>query len=623
MRFSILFAGLLIWMTSCGGGSGGGGGAPPPNNAVLTPIYDIQGSGSSSPLDGRTVTVDGVVTGDFQTGDADETRNLGGFYIQSVPDGDFATSDGVFVYDGPNPAVDVSAGDSVRVQGRVTEHFGETQITAGGVTVRGSGGILPVPVSLPAAATTTNSDGQLVADLERYEGMLIRFPQALTVAALYELERMGEVLLAQGGRSYQFTNQNAPDAAGYQDYREAIAARRILLDDGLRIEGASPVRYLNAGAAPGYSVRVGDQLTDLTGVLRYSRGSGPKGTETYRLMPTVEPRFVSANPRPGAPGIAGALQIASFNVLNFFSGVDSGQPSCGPLGDANCRGADSDEELVRQLQKIVTALELLDADIVGLIELENNAGESLQQVVAALNARVGAGSYAYLDTGTIGDDAIKTGFIYKTATVSLFGTPAILDATVDSRFNDARNRPALAQTFAQSSNGARLTVVVNHLKSKGSDCAADGDPNRGDGQGNCNATRSSAAEAIADWLDGDPTASGDADFLIIGDLNAYLLEDPLTALKDAGFTNLIQSAGGLDAYSFVFDGQAGALDHALASASLAPQVAAVLEWHINADEPPLLDYNLESGRDPALFDGATPYRASDHDPLVIGLDLDP
>jgi len=613
--------GLLVTLTSCG--SGGNGDSLPPGDPALTAIYDVQGSGDASPLVGQAVNVDGVVTGDFQDGDADTTRNLGGFYLQNLPDADFATSDGVFIFDDANPAVDVSEGDLVRVHGVVTEFFGETQITATSVTVHGVGEILPVPINLPARATTTNSDGRLIADLEHYEGMLVRLPQALTVSALYELERAGEVLLTQGGRPFQFTNQNAPDVAGYNAYREAIAARQILLDDGLRVANATPIRYLHAGTAPGYSIRIGDRITDLTGVLRYSRGSGPNGVETYRLMPTTSPSFESANPRPGIPSIAGSLRVASFNVLNFFSGVDEGQPVCGPSANANCRGADSAAELARQLGKIVTALQMLDADIVGLIELENNSTESLQQIVDALNTRVGAEAYAYVSTGTIGDDAIKTGFLYRPDAVNAAGPPAVLDSTVDSRFNDARNRPALAQTFTQASDDARLTVVVNHLKSKGSDCVADGDPNQGDGQGNCNATRSSAAAAIADWLATDPTSSGDPDFLVIGDLNAYLLEDPLAALRNADFVNLAEAAAGTEAYSFVFDGQSGALDHALASASLALQVAEALEWHINADEPVVLDYNLESGRDPALFDSGTPYRASDHDPLLIGLDLTP
>ena len=107
--------------------------------------------------------------------------------------------------------------------------------------------------------------------------------------------------------------------------------------------------------------------------------------------------------------------------------------------------------------------------------------------------------------------------------------------------------------------------------------------------------------------------------LIIGDLNAYLREDPLTAFASAGYTNLLKPQTG--AYSFSFDGQAGALDHAIVSASLLPQVAETIEWHINADEPRVLDYNLENGRNPDLFDGSTPYRSSDHDPVVIGFEL--
>jgi predicted extracellular nuclease len=263
---------------------------------------------------------------------------------------------------------------------------------------------------------------------------------------------------------------------------------------------------------------------------------------------------------------------------------------------------------------------MINADIVGLNELENNASASLQTIVAALNNALGAGSYSFVDTGTIGGDAIKVGFIYKPSTVTPQGAFAILDSNVDARFDDNRNRPALAQTFMQGSNGAVLTVVVNHLKSKGSDCDSAGDPDTGDGQGNCNLTRSNAAAAIADWVALDPTTSGDPDYLIMGDLNAYVAEDPLTVLKSAGFTNLVETAGG-DAYSFNFGGQAGALDHALASPSLVPQVAATIEWHVNADEAALIDYNLDAGRDFALFDGTTPYRASDHDPVIIGLDL--
>ena len=613
MRFKTVFAGMLM-LGACGGGSSGGGAAPTlPPQQDITPVTEVQGSGSASPLEGQTVTVRGLVTGDFQENDADDLSNLGGFYLQGIPDGDLATSEGIFVFDGNDPSTDVSVGQTVEVQGTVNEYFGETQINANSVRVAGVGTRLPFPLRLPSQATVTNSDGEIVADLEHLEGMLVTLPQELTVSELRNLERYGSLTLSQGGRLYQFTNNSAPDVAAYATHKSRTAARSIVLDDGRRSSNPANPRYLG--------VRAGDTIAPLTGVLRYSRGSGGDGKETWRLMPTVPPAFDSVNPRPGAPAVGGGVHVASFNVLNFFSTIDTGQDNCGPQGNDGCRGADSAEEQDRQLAKIVSALALMDADIVGLVELENNASASLQMIVDALNARIGSNDYAFVDTGVIHEDVIKTGFLYKTSTIDLVGDFAILDRSVDSRFNDARNRPALAQTFATTATGAVLTVVVNHLKSKGSSCDSDGDPNTSDGQGNCNQTRTNAAAAIADWIATDPTGSNDPDVLIIGDLNAYLREDPLTAFVNAGMTNLLD--GQSDAYSFVFDAQAGALDHAVVSATLLPQVVETIEWHINADEPALLDYNLEFGRDPALFDPDSPWRSSDHDPVIIGLDLDP
>ena len=571
-------------------------------------------------MEGQTVTVQGLVTGDFQENDGDGRRNLGGFYLQDgPPDTDFQTSDGVFVFDGNSPTTDINSGDVVEVTGTVAEFFGETQINASSVRVIGAGAVIPTPINLPVSAAINNSDGDPIADLERYEGMLVRFSDTLTVSGHRNLGRFGALTLSEGGRLIQFTNSNDADVAGYSAHKDLNARRSIVLDDGLRSQDPADKHYLKAGPTPDYSIRAGDTLDSLTGNLRYSRGSGGSGDETWRLMPTVDPEFVSANPRPPAPAISGAIRVAGFNVLNFFTTIDGGQSNCGPQGDQSCRGADSNAEFARQLEKTVTALTMLDADIIGLIELENNASESLSTLVDEMNARIGAVEYTWVDTGSIHDDVIKTGFVYRSSTISTAGNFAILDRSVDSRFNDARNRPALAQSFVVDATGAVFTVAVNHLKSKGSSCDADGDPNLDDGQGNCNMTRTNAAAALADWLATDPTGSGDDDVLIIGDLNAYVEEDPLTALASAGYTNLLGTQA--DPYSLIFDAQAGALDHALVSAALASQVNEAIEWHINADEPSLLDYNLENGRDPTLFDGTTPYRTSDHDPVVIGLDL--
>ena len=311
--------------------------------------------------------------------------------------------------------------------------------------------------------------------------------------------------------------------------------------------------------------------------------------------------------------------MATFNLLNYFTTIDTGRRVCGPRQDGACRGADSEAEFRRQQAKLVTALGQADADIVGLVELENNARASLASLVDALNDN-GEASYAYVDTGTIGDDSIKVGLIYQPETVTPLGRHAILDGAVDFRFNDRRNRPVLAQSFVENRNAAVLTVAVVHLKSKGSPCDDDGDPDLGDGQGNCNRTRTLAAEAMGDWLAADPTASGDPDVLIVGDFNAYRREDPIAALESAGYRRLAPHADTDVSYSYVFRGRSGALDHALASATLAAQVAGVVEWHVNADEPPVLDY-LEHDRDPALFDPDSPYRSSDHDPVIVGLNL--
>jgi hypothetical protein len=118
-------------------------------------------------------------------------------------------------------------------------------------------------------------------------------------------------------------------------------------------------------------------------------------------------------------------------------------------------------------------------------------------------------------------------------------------------------------------------------------------------------------------------AADDADVLIVGDMNAYGMEDPIRVLDAAGYENQIERfvrPNGTP-YSYVFGGASGYLDHALASTSLAAQVAGVTEWHNNADEPEAIDYNIEAtGQDPYL---ANPYRASDHDPVVVSLNLAP
>jgi endonuclease/exonuclease/phosphatase family metal-dependent hydrolase len=339
------------------------------------------------------------------------------------------------------------------------------------------------------------------------------------------------------------------------------------------------------------------------------------------MQPVGNITFSNNNPRTSQPNDVGSsFKIASFNVLNYFNGDGLGG------GFPTSRGADSAFEFNRQRDKVIAAINAIDAAVVGLMEIENDGygpESAVQDLVNGLNS---AGqNYAFIDPGVsvIGTDEIAVALIYQPDKVTPVGNAAILDSSVNPLFDDTKNRPALAQTFIDNATGAQFTVVVNHLKSKGSDCNDVGDPDTGDGQGNCNVTRTQAAQALAAWLAGDPTGAGDSDILIIGDLNSYAMEDPITALKNAGYTNLVEQYQGDQAYSYTFFGESGYLDHALASASLASQVTGVTEWHINTDEPVALDYNEEfkTPNQVMTYYNPDPYRASDHDPVVIGLDL--
>lgn len=282
----------------------------------------------------------------------------------------------------------------------------------------------------------------------------------------------------------------------------------------------------------------------------------------------------------------------------------------------------------RQWARIIAALAGIDADVVGLIEIGNYPGDvPVANLVSGSNDVLGAGTYDYVATGAIGDDAIGQAFIFKPATVSLVGAHALLDdpaftnplAYADGVEDPPQlSRPALAQTFMDNSTGGIFTVVVNHLKSKGSACGpGDGDPV----QCNCNVTRTLGAQAFLSWLATDPTGSGDADVLVIGDLNAYDKEDLVDTLVAGVYTDLILKYMGEGAYSYVFDGQVGYLDHGLADVdvAIAGDVTGATVWHINADEPDLIDYDMTFRQD-ALY-AADPYRPSDHDPVIIGLSV--
>lgn len=583
------------------GGNNGGNAGTCSDPATL--ISSIQGVGSESPLAGTTVEVEAVVVGDFQGSDG-----LKGFFLQeedSDQDGNPFSSEGIFIFE--TSGVDVTVGDLVRVSGSVTEYFGLTEINnVTSVTVCSSGAsVTPATPVLPAA----NSEY-----LEQFEGMAVDFSQPLTVSENYNLGRYGELVLSSG-RLINPTNVVTPGAEA-NAMQAANNLNRIILDDGQTAQNPDPIIHPVPGLSAFNTVRGGDTVENLTGVMNYSFNE-------YRVQPIDAVVFTNSNPRPTAPAIEkddAVIRVASFNVLNFFNGNGLGG------GFPTSRGADSFSEFERQKTKIITAITSMDADIIGLMEIENDgysANSAIAELVAGLNAAAIAGtSYAFVDPAltTLGTDEIAVGIIYRADRVTPNGIAA---TTSEGPFAD-RNRQPLAQSFQSNANSKKqLTVAVNHFKSKGS-CPGDSSINddQGDGQGCWNAVRTEASNFLADWLATYPTGVEDEDILIIGDINAYAKEDPLTAFVSKGYTDLIDAIGTeADQYSYVFFGQAGRLDHAVASASLVGQVKAISTYHINTDEPRVLDYN-EEFQSPAQVESlynADAYRASDHDPVLVDI----
>jgi predicted extracellular nuclease len=575
----------------------------PPAEAVCeapstVAIGSVQGPGAESPVVGQMVDIEGIVVGDFQA-----TGQYDGYYLQDSGDSDTATSDGIFVY-APG-GHDVAVGDEVHVVGEVSEFFGMTEVTAADVAVCDTG------LDVPAA-----TEFSIPAEPEEYEaleGMLVTLPQSLAILETFEYARYGTIDVG-------VTRQMTPTAVvepGSPEYDALVAknlAERITIDDGRFFQNPDPAIHPNGDEFTlDNRFRGGDLVTNLTGILDHRRDGTDNSTIRWRVQPTEAADFTAVNEREDnpVPEVGGTTKVASFNVLNYFT----------TLAGAGGRGADTPEEFDRQEAKIVAAIAEIDADIVGLIEIENNGDTAVGTLVDALNEYLGDDVYDFISTGKLGTDAITTALIYKPAEVEPVGDFAVLDSSVDPRFDTTRNRPALAQTFMDLEAGGEVTVVVNHLKSKGSACA--GDPDTGDGAGNCNVTRTQAAIALAEWLAGDPTGQGAGNELIIGDLNSYDKEDPIDAFRAAGYTDLIYEFQGENAYSYVFDGQLGYLDYALAGTGLVDRVTGAEPWHINSDEPNIIDYDM-SFKLPAQDALWAPdeWRSSDHDPVIVGLDLD-
>ena len=601
---------------------------PPVEPGEVIPIADIQGTGAESPLVGQTVTTQGVVTAVWAEG------GLNGYAIQTAGSGGDAkaageASDGLFVYSAQT-ASEVAVGDSVQVTGSVSEYYGQTQITVSASGLTQLDEALEAPTPIEGEFPTGD------AEREALESMLVLPTGDITVTDNYGTNRYGEISLVNGTEPlFQATDVVAPGAPA-QEYEAENLQREVVLDDGGSVDytgsaSGVPVPYLSTDAP----VRVGAATTFTAPVVV------GYGFDKWRLQPTTwltGENAADAQPvefadtREAAPQeVGGDITVSSFNVLNYFTTTGEQLDGCtyyedregNPTtvrGGCDARGAYDAANLERQQAKIVDAINTLDASVVSLEEIENSDAfgkdrdESLSILVDALNAEAGGERWAFAQSPQslpADEDVIRTAFIYQPDEVQPVGDSAIL--TDSDAFGNARE--PLAQAFTTGDDEEPFVAIVNHFKSKGSG-SGDGNVDNGDGQGNSNADRVAQAQALVGFADEQKEAAGTEDVVLLGDFNSYTEEDPMQVFYEAGYTNIGKEF--TDEQTYLFGARVGSLDHVLTSESLVEDVAGADIWNINSVESIGLEYSRYNGNVTNLY-AEGPFRSSDHDPLVMGL----
>lgn len=601
-----------------------------------TLISAVQGSGTSVAIDGEVI-VEGIITG----------FNEDGFFVQeeaSQSDGNANTSEGIYVYGSP-----FSTGNLVRVLGTTGEYYDNSQISASEVIDCGVAQEPFITADIPMPY-------EGILDLETIEGMVASVTDA-TVYSLDNFTRYGEMHLSDGIK-WTPTDVAVPLSAEYDAAVNNASANILLVADDNGDNYPDTISYYSTPEFDGLNYdnapRVGDSVS-ATGPVFYSFSN-------YRILPTKE-SFTVWSKRPALPEVSsGDVTIASFNVLNYFNGEVQSDGSVSFDYDAN-RGADNEEQFALQQARIVEALVAMDADVVTLVEIENDGfgtDSAINQLVNELNSALGKNLYRYARSWRpeiTGTDAITNAIIYKPSVVRRWGPLRGIELpTQDNNGDTVAMRNALVQAFRHRKTWDTFAVVVNHFKSKGSECYEDQNATSEQDaiQGSCNALRVSAAVKLGQELKRLPLPYK---VLITGDLNAYSQEDPIAVLTDFNLdergyaiktalnTELnngesVEVTEGLGyvsvkdtfdptGYSYYYYGtdQVGSLDHILATKHAMRSIVGLSHWNINAAElyqvqydQSLRFYNGGAG-DQIDFTGIGPYRSSDHDAVIVSMKM--
>ena len=621
--------------------------------SALVSIPDIQtpGDGDDSQLTNQTVETKGVVTAAYPKGENANLKGLEGFTIQTPGTGGTwdparTASDGLFVFMGKSSATMPSIGDCVVVKGKVAEYSGVQNATAATQSLTQ---LLPQSITASTdcdPVKPTELSGVPTQDqLEALESMLVLPKDTWTITDNYKTNRYGTLSLTPGTEVLRTATDVVAPGAAAQAYESENAAKTIDLDDASTTDltnfkqNGHKERY--AYLANGAPARVGYHVTFTKPVVLESRfGSFVfQPTQMTAGNPDRSPVTITGE-RPAAPTVSGDTKVATFNVLNYFSDLGENEAGCKGyedrnhkyVTDKNCklRGAWSSQAFANQQTKIVQAINTIDADVVALEEIENPVASgvstdrdgALKSLVNALNAAAGSEVWAYVpspSTVPANEDVIRIAFIYKKATITPVGDSVIYD---DPAYTGLARQP-LAQEFKPITDanheGKNFVVIANHFKSKGSapknlsGAEAAVNTDNGDGQGNSNGVRVKQARALATFaqrFNGTPT-------LLVGDFNAYTKEDPLKVLTDAGWTH---ESGHGDS-SYVYGGRSGSMDHVFANSAAHPLITEVKSWAVNAQESIAFEYSRANYNAYLAFEADNPYRASDHNPEIIGLNL--
>lgn len=427
-----------------------------------------------------------------------------------------------------------------------------------------------IHISVWAVTQVSISDPETwrYTDLKKYVGQTVQFDVPFYVCNNYNS------LLISPRRTYSATNQALPLSAEYSS---------IL---SLNSQGS-----ISLTGVSGYH-RLGERLHNLT-VKVNSQSSVSLVSCDWRGNTRAEMEkgidLESMDMRGEHTLLVCCMNLEYYLVENWGTGY----------------GPDNQSEHTKQRAKVSKALAKINADLYGFVEIEQGQS-ALAELAADLSKNTGR-RFTYIDDGgSASGSYTKAGYVYCSDVLEPHGS---------LRYNnEGVNNRKKTQAFREKATGEIFLYSVNHFKAKVSSGAYGDNVDKGDGQGAFNGDRVREAKSVLSHYGSDSYYYGDEDILIMGDLNAYAMEDPITVLREGGMIDLHRAFHADSSYSYVYRGQAGYLDHALCNATLYPHVTGMVAYHINSDESDSYTYDKSSDQ--------TMFRCSDHDPVIVGLRLD-